>query len=71
MKAMTPLLALLVAGLLVLSQSLYTVDQKQYAIKFQLGEFIDAKTEAGLYVKVPLLQNVKFYDKRILLLETV
>jgi len=70
MKATTPLLALLVAALLVLSQSLYTVDQKQYAIKFQLGEFIDAKTEAGLYLKVPLLQNVKFYDKRILLLET-
>jgi membrane protease subunit HflC len=69
MKATTPLLALLVAALLVLSQSLYTVDQKQYAIKFQLGEFIDAKTEAGLYLKVPLLQNVKFYDKRILLLE--
>ncbi|MEO8565366.1 MAG: protease modulator HflC [Betaproteobacteria bacterium] len=71
MKAMTPLLALLVAALLVLSQSLYTVDQKQYAIKFQLGEFIEAKTDAGLYLKVPLLQNVKFYDKRILLLETV
>jgi len=54
----------------VLSQTLYTVDQKQYAIKFQLGEFIDAKTEAGLYAKVPLIQNVKFYDKRILTLDT-
>ena len=52
------ILALLVAALLVLSQSLYTVDQRQNAIKFQLGEFIDAKTEAGLYFKVPLLQNV-------------
>jgi membrane protease subunit HflC len=69
MKATTPLLALLVAALLVLSQSLYTVDQKQYAIKFQLGEFIDAKTEAGLYFKVPLVQNIKFYDRRILLLD--
>ena len=27
------------------------------------------KTEAGLYFKVPLLQNVKFYDKRILTLD--
>jgi membrane protease subunit HflC len=53
----------------VLSQSLYTVDQRQYAIKFQLGEFIDAKTEAGLYFKVPLLQNIKFYDRRILTLD--
>src|SRR5213593_814880 len=69
MKSAMPVIALLVALLLVLSQSLYTVDQKQYAIKFQLGEFIDAKTEAGLYLKVPLFQNVKFYDRRILTLD--
>jgi membrane protease subunit HflC len=69
MKAAVPILALLVAVVLVLSQSLYTVDQKQYAIKFQLGEFIDAKTEAGLYFKVPLVQNIKFYDRRILTLD--
>jgi membrane protease subunit HflC len=69
MKATVPAIALIVAVLLVLSQSIYTVDQRQYAIKFQLGEFIDANTEAGLYFKVPLLQNIKFYDRRILLLD--
>ena len=69
MKAIMPVVALLVAIVLVLSQSLYTVDQKQYAIKFQLGEFIEAKTEAGLYFKIPLVQNVKFYDRRQLTLD--
>ncbi|HEX8009566.1 MAG TPA: protease modulator HflC [Casimicrobiaceae bacterium] len=69
MKSAIPLIALIVAALLVLSQSIYTVDQRQYAIKFQLGEFIDAKTEAGLYFKVPLLQNIKVYDRRILTLD--
>jgi membrane protease subunit HflC len=69
MKAVMPVVALLVAIVLVLSQSLYTVDQKQYAIKFQLGEFIEAKTEAGLYFKMPLVQNVKFYDRRLLTLD--
>jgi membrane protease subunit HflC len=69
MKTVMPALALLVAIILVLSQSLYTVDQKQFAIKFQLGEFIEAKTEAGLYTKVPLLQNIKFYDRRLLTLD--
>ena len=59
----------LVAIVLVLSQALYTVDQRQYAIKFQLGEFIEAKTEAGLYFKIPLVQNVKFYDRRLLTLD--
>src|SRR5437764_9366536 len=69
MKLTVPLLALVVAVLLVASQSLYTVDQRQYAIKFQLGEIIETLPNAGLYAKVPLLQNVKFYDKRILLLD--
>jgi membrane protease subunit HflC len=69
MRFTMPLLALLVAILLVASQSLYTVDQRQYAIKFQLGEIVDVKTHAGLYAKLPLVQNVRYYDKRILLLD--
>ena len=63
MRLGMPLLALLVAILLVASQSLYTVDQRKYAVKLQLGKFVDTKTEPGLYFKVPLLENVKFYDK--------
>jgi membrane protease subunit HflC len=58
-----PLLAALVAVLFIVSQSVYTVDQRKYAIKFQLGEIVETKTTAGLYFKVPLVQNVKFYDK--------
>ena len=69
MRFTVPLLALIVAILLVASQSLYTVDQRQYAIKFQLGEIVDVKTEAGLYAKLPLVQNVRYYEKRILLLD--
>jgi modulator of FtsH protease HflC len=69
MKSAISIVALLVAVLLVLSQSIYTVDQRQYAIKFQLGQFIDANTDAGLYFKVPLLQNIRFYDRRILTLD--
>lgn len=69
MKFTMPVLALLVALLLVASQSLYTVDQRQYAIKFQLGEIVEIKAQAGLYTKLPLVQNVRYYDKRILLLD--
>ena len=69
MKLTMPLLALVVAILLVASQSLYTVDQRQYAIRFQLGEIIETQSKAGLYGKIPLMQNVKFYDKRTLLLD--
>ncbi len=69
MKALAPILALLVAVLLVVSQSVYTVDQTKYAIQFQLGEIVDVKSEAGLYFKAPLLQNVRFFDRRNLTLE--
>src|SRR6478736_3291380 len=63
MKFSMPILAIVVALLFVASQSVYTVDQRKYAIKFQLGEVVETKTTAGLYFKVPLVQNVKFYDK--------
>ena len=69
MKITMPLLALLVAVILVASQALYTVSQTQYAIKFQLGEIVDVNKDAGLYFKIPLVQNVRFFDRRNLMLE--
>jgi membrane protease subunit HflC len=50
---------------LVLAMSLYTVDQRKAAIKFQLGEVVAVQTEPGLYFMVPIFQNVRLYDTRI------
>ncbi|MDR1275506.1 MAG: protease modulator HflC [Candidatus Accumulibacter sp.] len=50
--------------------SVFTVDQRQYAIVFQLGEVREVISEPGLYVKLPLIQNVRYFDKRILTLDT-
>ncbi len=58
-----------VVALVLLSLSLFVVDQRQTAIVFQLGEMIGVKTEPGLYFKVPLLQNVRYFDSRILTLD--
>ena len=69
MKFTMPILAFIVAILLVASQSIYTVDQTKYAIKFQLGEIVETKNQPGLYFKIPLVQNVRFYDNRNLTLE--
>jgi len=60
-----------VAALVLLSMSIYVVDQRQRAIVFQLGEVVDVKTDPGLYFKVPLMQNVRYFDSRILTLDTV
>jgi membrane protease subunit HflC len=59
------------AGVLILlSMSMFVVDQRQSAIVFQLGEVVSVKTTPGLYFKVPLMQNVRYFDSRILTLET-
>ncbi|UJP04389.1 MAG: protease modulator HflC [Nitrosomonas sp.] len=52
------------------SSAIYIVDERQQAILFQLGEVIDVKTEPGLYFKIPIAQNVRFFEKRILTMDT-
>ena len=64
-RSATAVLVSTVVVLLVLSMSLYTVDQRKAAIKFQLGEVVSMQTEPGLYFMVPVLQNVRLYDTRI------
>lgn len=54
----------------VLSMSLFTVDQRQFALVFQLGEVKGQISEPGLHFKIPLIQNVRYFDKRILTLDT-
>lgn len=56
--------------LLILSSSLFVVDQRQNAIVFRLGEVISIQKDPGLYFKVPLLDNVRFFDIRILTIDT-
>lgn len=59
-----------VVVLVVVSMSLFTVDQRQNAIVFRLGEVISVKTDPGLYFKVPVLDNVRFFDTRILTMDS-
>ncbi len=58
-----------VAALVLLSMSVFVVDQRQNAIVFQLGEVVSVKTEPGLNFKIPLMQNVRYFDSRILTLD--
>ncbi|HZW24673.1 MAG TPA: protease modulator HflC [Gallionella sp.] len=69
-KSMSNILIAAVGVLVLLSMSVFVVDQRQRAIVFQLGEVVGVKTEPGLYFKVPLMQNVRYFDSRILTLDT-
>lgn len=69
MKNPVNLIVALVAALLLLSLSIYTVDQRQAAMVFQLGEVVQVHKSPGLYFKLPFVQNVRYFDTRILTLD--
>ena len=56
--------------LVIASMSLFTVDQRQNAMVFRLGKIVSVKTSPGLYLKLPLFDNVRFFDVRILTLDS-
>jgi len=61
---------LIAAVLLVGLSSLFVVDERQLAIKFQLGEIVESDYEPGLHIKAPWpINNVRKFDKRILTLD--
>ncbi|WP_341756595.1 MULTISPECIES: protease modulator HflC [unclassified Candidatus Tisiphia] len=49
--------------------ALFTVDQRHSAVVFQFGEAVRTIETPGLNIKMPFIQNVEFFDKRILNVE--
>jgi len=69
-KNVGAILILAVVVLLLLGTSAYVVDQRQAAIKFRLGEVVSIQKDPGLYFKLPMIENVRFFDRRIQTLDT-
>ncbi|WP_269533382.1 protease modulator HflC [Chitinimonas sp. BJYL2] len=69
MNRIIPSLILLLVGLLIFSMSVFSVDQRQAAMIFQLGEVIRVIDKPGLNFKIPLLQSVRYFDRRILTMD--
>ena len=69
-RAGIALLAGVVVLIVLFSTIAFTVDQRQRAIVFQLGEIKEVVEQPGLHFKWPLIQNVRYFDKRILTLDT-
>jgi len=62
-----PIIVVIILGLIVLGGALYTVDQTQQVVITQFGEPIgEPITEPGLHVKIPFIQKVNYFEKRIL-----
>lgn len=68
-KTKFTLIAAAVALVFVLFNSLYILPQTEQAIVLQFGEPVRLVKEPGLKFKVPFIQNVVFYDNRLLNLD--
>jgi membrane protease subunit HflC len=64
------LLGAVSAVVLLLSLSLFTVDETQTALRFQLGEMVEADYQPGLHWKWPLINNIRKFDRRLQTLDT-
>jgi membrane protease subunit HflC len=68
MKKIIIVLAALIA--ILLSSSLYTVNETQVAIKLRLGEIVSIEADPGLKYKTPFVNNVVYFDNRIQTLDS-
>ncbi len=68
-KIIGTVIALVVAAV-IFRASTFVVDQRQFAVLFQLGQITEVYSEPGLKFKIPLIQNVVYLDRRILTIDT-
>lgn len=59
-------LIVILIGVVIVGMSVFVVDEREYALKFQFGEIMRSDYEPGLHFKFPFVQNVVKYPDRIL-----
>lgn len=69
MKNLGLILFSAVIALVLASMSLYIVDQREHALVFRLGQIVKVKKEPGIYVKLPFVERVRYFDNRIVTLD--
>lgn len=67
MKILLPVI--LIAAVFVGLNSLFTVKETEFAIKFRLGEVVRADYEPGLHFKMPFINNVRKLERRLITLD--
>lgn len=68
MKSTTAVLATAAVAALLLLMSVFTVDERDLAVKFALGKIVDTSYSPGLHFKVPFYHNVERYPRQVLTL---
>jgi membrane protease subunit HflC len=65
-QAVIGILVVVAALWVLIPQALFTIDEREQAIITQLGAYIRTITEPGLHTKLPFVQTVHRFDKRVL-----
>ncbi len=52
------------------SFSLFTVDEREAAVMFRLGEIVKSDFEPGIHFKMPIVNNIRKFDGRILTVDS-
>ena len=60
------LLVLAALGVLLVRMTVFTVDEREHAVKFRFGEIVNADYEPGLHFKIPFVNTIIKYPNRIL-----
>lgn len=58
-----------VGGGIAAFDSMYTVHETKHALVLQFGKFVRTASDPGLQFKKPFLENVEYFDKRVLELD--
>ena len=53
-------------ALVALGLSAFTVNERELAIKLQVGQVVQSDYEPGIHFKIPVIQNVRKFPSRIL-----
>ncbi len=67
---MNKILVIFAAVFIVSLMSVFTVSETERAIKFRLGEIVESDYKPGIHVKIPLINNVRKFDSRILTMDS-
>jgi len=65
---MSLLIVIVAAGFLLIS-TVFTVSERELAMKFRLGEIVKTDYTPGIHFKLPFINNIRKFDKRILTLD--
>lgn len=63
------LIALAAVALFIVSGSFYIVNETQRGVMVQFGEVINPDIKPGIHWKIPIIQNVKYFDGRLQVLD--